>query len=173
MSYPILLRIPFEDHEYGRFSRIGHTANGRQFMAFVSGAMPRDWWSGKYPPQFIQANWARFKRWYAVLHLFDSTGNHIQTEAWSGGTTYSGQQQAMECADRKLGEMLSSLGPVQFADINVGTFVVEQDGYLFGLIHEVKSRDDPENPEATFESIMLEPNDIMFHPPWNSGEYST
>jgi hypothetical protein len=50
---------------------------------------------------------------------------------------------------------------------------VERDGYFFGLVYECVDAEDPDDPTATNEYVMLEPNDIMFHPPWDSGEYST
>ena len=51
-------------------------------------------------------------------------------------------------------------------DINVRLFSVKDDGVTYGLIYE-------EVEEEYCEYVMLEPNDIMFHKPWNSGEYST
>jgi hypothetical protein len=69
--------------------------------------------------------------------------------------------------------MLRGLGRLHFEDIEVKTFGVSQDGYLFGLVYELNSFDDPANTEGSYECVMLQPNDIMFHPPWDSGEYST
>ena len=142
-------------------------------MGFVTGAFPKDWWSGAYPPEYLQANWDRHKQWYAVLHRFDDEGNHIGSEIWSGGSTHAGQDAAIGRALRKLEEMRQGLGNVELCDIDVKPFAVEVDGYLFGLIYELKNYDDPANPEGTYEFVMLEPNDIMFHPPWDSGEWSS
>jgi formate hydrogenlyase regulatory protein HycA len=108
-----------------------------------------------------------------VLHRFDPDGNHLGTEARSGGTTADGQSEAIERADKELATLLESLGPSEPTDIQVKPFAVEIDGYLFGLVYHLHNYDDPANPEATYECMMLEPNDIMFHPPWDSGEYST
>jgi len=52
-------------------------------------------------------------------------------------------------------------------DINVGLFSVKDDGVAYGLIYE------EDDVEEDCEYVMLEPNDIMFHQPWGSGEYST
>ena len=30
-----------------------------------------------------------------------------------------------------------------------------------------------DEPDAVSEYVMLEPNGVMFHPPWDSGEFST
>ncbi len=68
---------------------------------------------------------------------------------------------------------LLTTGGYEPGDIAVKPFRFEQDGYRFGLIYERDSYDDPANPDAGYECVMLWPNDIMFHPPWDSGEYST
>jgi formate hydrogenlyase regulatory protein HycA len=173
VAAPDRLLIFWEEDEDDRFHLIGRYGDGKQFMAFVTGAYPADWWSGKYPPEYLRNRWAEHKRWYAVLHLFDAAGNHLGTEAISGGTTASGQGQAINRADDKLAHLLHSLEPYKLCDIGVKPFGVEIDGYFFGLVYQLNSYDDPANPEGTYECVMLEPNDIMFHPPWDSGEYST
>jgi len=53
-------------------------------------------------------------------------------------------------------------------DISVCLFQVIQDGVLYGLVYERTEEDEEEGDEH----VMLEPNDIMFHPPWD-GEYSS
>jgi hypothetical protein len=58
-------------------------------------------------------------------------------------------------------------------DIEVKPFGLKIDDYLFGLIYRCEDADDPDDPGAVSEYVMLEPNDIMFHPAWDSGEYST
>jgi hypothetical protein len=170
---PDNLLIPYEDFEYGRFNLVGRYGAGNQFMAFVTGAFPSDWWSGNRPPEYLQANWARHKRWCAVVHRFDANGFHLGTDVFFGGDTASGQETAISAAEKELAKMLAALGPAEPCDIRVKPFRVEIDGYLFGLIYECVDAEDPENPGAKNEYVMLEPNDIMFHPPWDSGEYST
>jgi hypothetical protein len=54
----------------------------------------------------------------------------------------------------------------------VRLFSVEMDDVTHGLFYE-QSEEDPEPGEERGEWVMLEPRDIMFHPPWDSGEYST
>ncbi len=173
MPKPIRLRIPYEDDEYGRFNLVGRYSGGDQFMAFVTGAFPADWWSGSRPPEYLRTRWADHKRWYAVLHRFDADGNHLGTEVRCGGTTAAGESQAIERADEELAVLLTSLGPLEPQDIWVKPFGVEIDGYPFGLVYECVNAEDPEDPSATNEYVMLQPNDVMFHPPWESGEYST
>jgi formate hydrogenlyase regulatory protein HycA len=158
---PDPLRIPHDDD---RFEYVGTYGSDRQFMAFVTGAFPGD---NYYPGP--SGDWTSHKRWYAVLHHFDAEGDHLGTDAWSGGTTAEGENKAVERAYRKLDEMLASLGEYEFCDIAVKPFQYEQDGYRFALVYELNDED----PEPIPEHVMLWPNDIMFHPPWDSGEYST
>ena len=162
---PDTLLIPHNDH---RFEYVGRYGGGKQFMAFVTGAFPE---GDPYPDP--GGDWASKKRWYAVLHRFDAAGNHLATDAWSGGTTAEGEDEACERAWRRLGEMLASLGGYELCDVAVKPFRFEHDGYLFGLVHGRTSYGDPDHPDAASEYVMLWPNDIMFHPPWDSGEYST
>jgi hypothetical protein len=173
MAEPDRLLIPFEDSDYERFNLVGRYAGGNQFMAFVTGAFPADWCSGRRPREYRRLCWAEHKRWYAVLHRFGPDGNHLRTEVRSGGTTAGGQDEAIARADKELAELLQSLGPCEPCDIRVKPFGVEFDGYFFGLVYQLNNCDDPADPEATFECVMLQPNDIMFHPPWDSGEYSS
>jgi hypothetical protein len=173
VAEPDRLLISYEDFEFGRFNLIGRYGGDKQFMAFVTGAFPSDWWSGNRPPEYLRTRWAEHKRWYAVVHRFDLIGAHLGTDVFSGGTTESGEEQAIQRADTELMKLLASLGQVERGDIRVQPFRVEIDGYLFGLIYECVDAENPEDPAATNEYLMLEPNDIMFHPPWDSGEYST
>ena len=89
------------------------------------------------------------------------------------GTTASGRDEAIEEASRLLEAMLASLGQYHPCDILVRPFGVEIDGYFFGLVYQCEDADDPDEPDAVSEYVMLEPNGVMFHPPWDSGEFST
>ncbi len=173
MAKPDKLLISYVDSEYSRFHHVGRCGPANQFMAFVTGAFPADWWSDRYPPEYLRSCWADHKRWYAVLHRFDSGGDHLSTEARSGGTSAGGEREAIERAARLLDDMLASLGESRPCDIEVRPFGVEIDGYFFGLVYRSEDADDPDDPGAVCEYVILEPNDIMFHPPWDSGEYST
>jgi hypothetical protein len=165
MTRPEKLRIPCEPDPDDRFYCIGIDRQGNQFMGFVTGAFPK---GQKYPDP--SGDWRSIKRWYAVMHHFDPDGNHLSSEAWSGGTTADGQMLAVDRACAKLSEMFESLDGARQEDIWIKPFCYEQDGYLFGLIYEGE-RFEEEGPER--EWVILEPNDVMFHPLWNSGEYST
>jgi formate hydrogenlyase regulatory protein HycA len=173
MAEPDRLRIPYEDFQCARFDLVGSYGNGNQYMAFLTGAFPVDWHIGKYSSEYIRTRWDEHKQWYAVLHRFDADGNHLGTEARSGGTTADGEREAIKRADKELTRMLNSLGSRETCDVWVRPFGVEIDGYLFGLIYNCVDAEDPDDPGATVEYVMLEPNGIMFHAPWDSGEYST
>lgn len=171
MAVPDLLMIPYENVGGGRFTDIGRYGDGKQFMAFVTAAFPADWWDGSRSPAFLRNRWAEYKRYYAVLHRFDPQGSHLGTDTWSGGTYADNPVKATERAEEKLDQLIASLGPYQKGDIWVKPFGVEDGGYFFGLVYH--HAEDPDFPEDSDEYVMLEPNDIMFHPPWDSGSFST
>jgi formate hydrogenlyase regulatory protein HycA len=136
-------------------------------MAYVTGAFPG---GIKYPD--TSGDWRRQKRWLAVIHRFDAEGNHIGSESRLGGYDIEGRDVAGQKAWEHLEEMLAALseqGKLEFRDIWARLFSVEIDGVIHGLFYEPFE----DNPEIDSEAVMLEPNDIMFHPPWDSGAYST
>jgi hypothetical protein len=161
---PDKLRIPHDGH---RFEFVGHLADGRQFMAFVTGAFPDgvklDWDTDE---------WRKVKQWTAVLHLFDAEGNHLSSKARLGGFDIEGRGVAGDKAWAELDTMLAGLGPgkPELGDIWVRQFAVQIDGVTHSLLYEEFQ---PEEDGPVFECVMLDPRDIMFHPPWDSGQYST
>ena len=62
----------------------------------------------------------------------------------------------------------SGLAGAPPADISVSLFQVVQGGTRYAVLYEAY-----EESGETHEHVMLEPNDVMFHPPWESGEFST
>jgi hypothetical protein len=161
---PEKVRIPHDDH---RFPYVGRLADGRQFMAFVTGAFPDG-----VRLNWDTDEWRKVKRWMAVRHLFDADGNHLSSEAKLGGYDIEGRDVAADKAWDELDHMLAQFGPgqPQLGDIWLRPFAVQLDGITHSLLYEVVQ---PEADGPVFESVMLEPRDIMFHPPWDSGEYST
>lgn len=167
MAKPHKLRIPRDGH---RFENVGRLPDGTQFLAYVTGAYPADWYSGKYPPEYLRERWAEHKGWYAVLHRFDSAGDHIGTDTRLAGHDIEGRDIAGRNAWKHLEEMwiaLSATGKPESCDVRIKLFSVEMDGVQHGLFYQ-QSEEDPES-----DWVMLEPRDIMFHPPWDSGKYST
>jgi hypothetical protein len=133
-------------------------------MAYVTGAFPG---GIKYPARHEQSQ----KRWLAVLHRFDADGNHLGSESRLGGYERDGQAGAQEQAWTELESMFAALcahGEPAFGDIRARLFSVELDSVVHGLFYELAGDE-----EGDEECVMLEPPDVMFHPPWDSGEYST
>lgn len=163
MPRPEKVRIPYEAFEGGRFNAVGRLLDGTQFMAFVTGAFP----SGQ--DYYIGDDWAQRKRWLAVVHRFDADGAHLGSESRIGGVEADGES-AVARAFENLEDLLRILldGEVpQLGDINVRLFSVVLDGVFHGLVYE-----EDEGEEGHTEWVMLQPQDVMFHSPWD-GEYSS
>lgn len=165
MTSHLILRVPFEPES--RFDCIGRYGDGNQFMAFVTGAFPG---RGQFPDP--SSDWQAKKSWNAVIHKFDSQGNHLSSQVKLGGHEKDGRDVAGNLAWQHLERMLHDLGLFNpsLCDIHIKPFSVEVQGVYYELeyVHEV----DEENGDE-FEHMMLWPNDVMFHPPWDSGNYST
>jgi hypothetical protein len=168
MAKPDKLRVAYEDYE-GHFTGVGRLADGTQFMAFVTGAFP----TGQ---QYYRGDdWQHKKKWLAVVHRFDADGNHIGSESRLGAFDIEGWDVAGDKASGHLKQMFAELclgGQPKFRDIWVRLFSIEIDGVTHGLFYE-QSEEEPEPGEERDEWVMLEPRDIMFHPPWDSSAYST
>jgi len=160
MAEPELITIINEPYPGDRFYYVGADRDGNQFMAFVTGAFP-----GNTFPK-TNADWRDLKRWYAVLHRFDQAGNHIQTESLCAGTSAEDDSAVAERAFSKLDAMLGALRSPRLQPIRVKLFRHSNGEYVFGLFYE----QDPDEPAEGW--VMLQPNDVMFHEPWN-GEYSS
>ncbi|MHC5537218.1 hypothetical protein ACYOEI_03160 [Singulisphaera rosea] len=166
MAKPEKLRIPLDEYH---FENVGRLPDGTQFMAYVTGAFPtgQSYYSGD--------DWQSKKKWLGVIHRFDADGRYIATGYELGGFEIEDREVAGAKAFALLGEMfsdmLSGVEP-EFCDIWVAPFSVEIDDVTYGLIYE-QSDEEPEEGEERSDWVMLEPRDIMFHPPWDSGEYST
>ena len=138
-------------------------------MAFVTGAFP----TGK--KHYSGYDWPIIKRWLAVLHRFDAEGNHLGTETRLGGSDIEGRDVAEEKAFHHLKKLYANLiadDPATFGDVWVRLFSIEIDDVTHELKYE-QTEEEPPVAEERDEWVMLEPCDIMFHPPWDSGEYST
>lgn len=162
MASPDKILIPLDDD---RCENVGRLPDGTQFMAYVTGAYPG---GDQYPG--ADSGLLHQKRWLAVIHQFDPDGNHIKSETRLGGFQREGRDIAGEKAGECLEEMYATLmqqGEPDYGDIWVKLFSVEIDGVVHGLFYEQSE----ENPEVDW--VLLEPCDIMFHPPWDSGDYST
>jgi hypothetical protein len=150
MQFP--QKIPIERIEDYHTHYLGRTVSGQQFwgyVTFVYTVFPKD----------VIGDWKDYRNEYAILHLFDRDGNHINTEYWLGGTT---NQVTDIQLYSKLEEMVAKLGDIQFGDIEAKLFKILIDGVTFGLV-----------PDSEYGFINLEPySTIAFGEPWD-GSYST
>jgi hypothetical protein len=158
---PSRLRIARDEH---RFTNAGRLADGSQFMAGVVGAFPEG-------HRVNHEDWQAVKRWQAVCHHFDADGRHLRTDVRLGGV--EADDRHSDNAFRHLHAIYDELaagGEPEFGDVRVQLFSVEIDGMRYELRYE---RCEDGDEEDWYESVMFRPWDILFHPPWDSGEYST
>ena len=153
MSVPNKIKINREEEYYTHY--IDRSSDGTQFIALIGATLPM-----LYPE-----DWENHKRWYAILHLFDSKGNHKETKTIFTGCTSDGEDEVVEKAREERNKLIAALGNVTYEDVEVCLFSVEVDGFTFGLV-------DGSSPEEGIEKIGLLPNDLAFFEPWD-GEYDT
>src|SRR5262249_35971002 len=135
---PEKIRIPQDEH---RFEYVGHLADGRQFMAFVTGAFPDG-----VKLNWDTDEWRNVKSWSAVLHLFDAEGNHLSSEARLGGYDVEGRDVAVDKAWSNLENMLAQLGPGrrELGEIWVRQFSATLDGVTHSLLYEAFNGEEEE-----------------------------
>lgn len=132
---------------------LGKCADGRQFWAYDTFIHTH---TGQ---ELLDDDWQKWRKEYVLLHIFDADGNHLQTDYWYAGYTADIQDETIA---EKLAEMVGSLGPVTYGDIEIRLFQVIIDGIVFGLI-----------PDKDYDMINLEPSStISFQEPWD-GSYDT
>jgi len=141
MTLPERIKISRYAPDPGTYTDlIGHCRDGTQFMAFLIQ------FQGKL---------------YALLHTFDSQGNHLGTQ------TSTHDSEAFEAAEKKLEEMLEVLSDPTFGDVEVKPFTVRVDGQDFGLLDDTEI-----DGGKTYLRLVLQPNDFLFTPPWD-GSFDT
>jgi hypothetical protein len=160
---PDKLRIPAE----GPVDYVGCLKDGTQYMSFVSGAVPDG-----YRFNLDNEDWRKVKSWIGVLHLFDAEGNHLKSEARLGDYDIEGWDVAGDKAEAQVHAMFDPYREnwLKRCDIFVKPFSVVIDGITHGLIYRATQ---PEEKGPVYEGVFLEPRDVMFHPPWDSGQWST
>jgi hypothetical protein len=169
-------------HEPGyRTETIGRY-DGGQFFASITAAYPPDYRMGP--------DWLEHRRWYAVLHRFDSAGLHAGSDIWTPGPGVPADGRL----DAKLEGWLAELPGLEYGDIAIAPFQVVVDGIRFGLIAERhgtggaggKSDKDGETAQGDEDAqggksgeddgepdwAELYPDRLGFHEPWD-GLYDT
>lgn len=156
---PDLIPVKRHLHEHSGTKYIGQYAKGNQFW----GRVVADF---RAPSSDADASddWESRKRWYAILHKFDSNGNHLGTDYKFTGTTADGEVDVWDLAKSHMDNFISSLGPVRYGDISIKLFKVEIDGTAFGMIDT--------STEEWGDAVTMEPGDLVFNPPWD-GQYDT
>jgi hypothetical protein len=162
---PEKLRIPAE----GPVDYVGRLEDGTQYMAFVTGAYPND-----YVPNHTEYEaWRKVKRWIGVIHLFDADGNYLHSHTALGGFDIKGKNEACDKAWAEVHRMFTpyrAKNPDQ-GDIHVRLFSVVFDGVTHGLVYEEFPPYEEGLPAC--EYVHLEPRDLHFEPPWDSGQWSS
>jgi hypothetical protein len=148
-------KIPIERIEEYHTHYLGKLTNGNLFWGYSTFITTKTF----LEIQEIEGNWEDYRFEYAILHIFDSIGNHLQTKHHLGGTV---KQIDYKTLFKKLESMISELGNFEFQDIEVCPFQVEIDNVIFGLV-----------PNESYGVIELQPNSsLAFGPPWD-GSYDT
>jgi hypothetical protein len=143
-SFPIKREEDYHTHY------IGKTGDGRQFFGYQTFVFPNG---------MPELEWAKHRREYVVVYLFDNQGNHLETKHWYAGTTAETSDRQ---TDEQLKKMIDELGTVEYCDIRVKAFQTTIDGIVFGLV-----------PNEEYQTVDLQPSStISFHEPWD-GEYDT
>ena len=160
---PETLRVPAE----GPIEYVGQLDDGTQYMSFITGAVPDG-----YRFNLDNEDWRKVKSWIGVLHLFDAQGNHQRSEARHGGYDFEGWDAACDKAWAEVHTMFTPYRAkwLKRFDIFVKPFSLVIDGITHGLVYRATQFEDD---GPIFEGVFLAPRDIMFHPPWDSGQWST
>jgi hypothetical protein len=166
---PAKVMLPSEqDDAPSLFEYNGHLPDGTQLLAYLcpdpTGNQPADA-SGKLG-----------FRWVGVVHEFDADGHHrlIRTRGISG--RYAGVLEAAAPAREMLREMVAPylMAGWRPGDIWVRPFLVVVDGWAHGFVFRAfgggLEGGDEEDPD---EGVYFKPFDFPFHPPYDSGSYST
>jgi hypothetical protein len=160
---PEKLRIPAN----GPVAYLGQLNDGTQYMSFVTGAVPDG-----YRFNTDNEDWRKVKSWIGVLHLFDAQGNHLRSEARHGGYDIEGPDVACDKAWAEVHAMFTPYRAkwLMHCDIFVKPFSIVIDGITHGLVYEAAQS---EENGPVYEGVFLKPRDVMFHPPWDRGQWST
>lgn len=159
MEAPKKVRVAYEDTDFGHQGRL---SDGRLFIAFVTGTAPKG------------QSWV--DRIIAVLHLFDTDSNHLETKSRLCGfcqnlSTYRADRDRAEVASSQiLGEILTELAQFhpENCPIDVKLFGQVVDNIEYGFYY----RPDVDEDE-TIPWVIHMPRNHWYYPPWNTGGYDT
>jgi len=109
-------------------------------------------------------DWEARKIWYAILHTFDSKGNHLESKTERIGATAEGEADVLEKAEKAMMSFIDGLDSVKYGNIAIKLFDVIVDGHKFGMLDT--------SSEEYGDQTSMEPGDLVFYPPW-TGDYDT
>ena len=153
MTFP--KKIPIERIERYHTHYLGNTQDGNQFWGYATFNYSKNY------DEIIKINgdYRDFRNEYAIVHVFNKEGQHLDTKYCLVGTAKQIDDIAVFT---KLEELISELGEIEFNDIEVEPFEIKIDDIIFGLI-----------PNYEYGFIELQPNSTLaFGEPWD-GSYST
>ena len=130
---------------------VGRTSSDEQFWSRVA-----------VVHSFDQTSYQSVRTWYAVLHRFNSVGDHIETRVKKLGTNFDDEKIIAVQAQFEIEKFVSDLGHTEPGPIFIKLFDFEFDGSQFGL--------EDTSTEEFGNEVTLHPGDINFTPPWD-GEY--
>jgi hypothetical protein len=149
------LKIPIERIEKYHTHYLGKTENDNLFWGYSTFIATKTY----LEVQEIKGDWEDYRHEYAILHIFDINGKHIETKHHFGGTVKEVNYNALF---QKLELMINELRKIEFQDIEICPFQIQINGVIFGLV-----------PNEEYEVIELQPNSsLSFSPPWD-GSYNT
>lgn len=166
MTQPEKVLIPHDDY---RFKSVGRFPDGRQFMAFVTGAYP-----GEH--RHVPENWQDVKQWIAFIHIFDADGNHLTTDAQTSELEarlipFAQEEPHLRAKiDTMRTDLLRDykIDDNYFCDICIRPFRTVIDDIYYEFVYVRR-----EDGDKIYEQMALWPNDVVFYPPWNDGRYDT
>jgi len=160
---PEKIRVPND----GRCcDKAGKLADGRLFIAVVSGAFPEGY------KRSSDVDWRDVKQWIAYVHIFDADGTHIKTDS-SLVVMDRDIEQLSRKSDAVLNRLLETNEVVnpEHGYVDVRLFSVKVNGIRHSLTYHIKRYSD--NPDDYYEYVDFQPVDVAFNPPWDSGLYDT
>ncbi len=145
-SRPELIRIAPDDYQA---KYLGHTQDGRQFLL-----------TAPFDPALGNSGGAEF----LALYLFDDRGNFLEAEIESFGPR---DVMSVMVRQETIKKLLDQVSPYQCRTISIKPFELERFDYTFGLVVL-----EPETDEA-WSAFFTPGRNMIFYPPWDSGEYDT
>jgi hypothetical protein len=164
INFMIPKAIPVNREEGYHTHNIGSYGKNSKFMGFVVANLEK----------YSENDWQKYKKWYAVLYVFNEDGALKDYKIKYFGTTAEGERHVVEKANAQLSDWLADLPSKKFGNISIQPFKIDFENVKFGLYsaEEIGYYDPKKDPQELKYHIHLLPNDLVFYPPW-TGDYDT